>query len=298
MHSLLRKLIPYSVRQSCNRLLGRSRFVPSDQKALPGFLIIGSQKCGTTSLYAYLCDHPQVVPAAVKEVKFFDNLYHKGLAWYRAQFPYALKDRTRLGEGLLGEATPTYMDHPHAPRRVYETLPHVKLIVLMRNPVDRAISHYYQERKYGLEELSLVEALQKEEIRLAGEIDKILRDETYYSIQYDRRCYMTRGIYVDQLQAWRKYFPAEQMLILKGEDMYRDPGAVCKQAMRFLNLPEVELSDYETHNSNSYPKVDAATRNYLAKVFQPHNRRLYDFLGMDLGWEKDMSAKTTYTRAA
>src|SRR5690348_1015601 len=156
------------------------RGITSPLRLLPDFLIIGTQRGGTTSLYHYLQAHPCIGPASTKEVHFFDMRFHKGLAWYRGHFPsridqYAVEQAH--GHSLVtGEATALYLFHPHAPKRVAEALPSVKLIVLLRNPVNRALSHYYHAVKHGQETLSFEEAIQGEEQRTAQEREKLLAD--------------------------------------------------------------------------------------------------------------------------
>ncbi|WP_159790882.1 sulfotransferase family protein [Sodalinema gerasimenkoae] len=107
------------------------------------FIILGAQKAGTSSLYAYMAQHPDIVPALRKEVEFWSWKFYRGLDWYFAHFP-------QIPEGShlqTGEACPGYLDFYETAERLRETLPHVKLIVLLRNPVDRAISHYLQKSK-------------------------------------------------------------------------------------------------------------------------------------------------------
>src|SRR5438067_2618788 len=213
-------------------------------RVLPDFLIIGTQRGGTTSLYRYLKAHPCIAAPSYKDVHFFDRRYRKGLQWYRGHFPMtwekAYAQQIRKRPFLTGEASPSYLFHPLAPKRVAEALPHVKLIVLLRNPVSRAYSQYHHAIELGFETLSFAEAIEAEEERTAREHEKILKDERYYSEEYKHRSYLTKGIYVDQLQAWMKMFPREQFLILKSEDFYADPSATFKQVLTFLNLPDTE----------------------------------------------------------
>ncbi len=116
------------------------RRLTSGSRRLPDFIILGAQRAGTSSLYYYLSQHPQILPAVRKELHFFDDHYRRGLGWYRSQFP------TRGARGTItGEATPYYLSHPHAPARIQRLLPQARLIVLLRNPVERAISHYFFE---------------------------------------------------------------------------------------------------------------------------------------------------------
>lgn len=269
------------------------RGVTSPLRLLPDFLIIGTQRGGTTSLYHYLQAHPCIGPASTKEVHFFDMRFHKGLAWYRGHFPSRIEQyavEQAHGHSLVtGEATALYLFHPHAPKRVAEALPFVKLIVLLRNPVNRALSHYYHAIKHGQETLSFEEAIQGEEQRTAQEREKLLADERYESLAYRHRSYLTRGIYVDQLQVWMNLFAREQFLILKSEDFYADPDATLKLVLAFLNVPETKLQlskqAYQAHNANTYPEMEPALRKRLIAYFEPHNARLYDYLGLNFAWD-------------
>ncbi len=247
----------------------------------PHFIIIGVQKGGTNSLYNYLCQHPKILAATQKEIHFFTLNYDKGLEWYQTQFP-ANADGQQF---LSGEGSPYYLFHPLVPQRLYEAFPETKLIVLLRDPVDRAISHYYWEVRIGCEPLSLEEAIAQEPQRLQGETEKILADGTYFSFNHQHYSYLARGIYVDQLQHWMKFFPKEQFLILKSEDLYSNSAEIVNQVCDFLKVPHHQLSSYETYNANSYPKVDANIRNQLKAYFQPFNQRLYDLINQDLGWD-------------
>ena len=271
------------------------RGITSSLRALPDFLIIGTQRGGTTALYHYLKSHPSIVPAAISDTHFFDKKYSKGLRWYQAHFPTmwekAFAQQVRKSPLVTGEASSSYLFYPHAPHRVAEVLPHTKLIVLLRNPVDRAYSQYYHAAELGHETLSFEEAIRDEEERTAQEREKILKDEQYESHTYTHRSYLTRGIYVDQLQAWMCVFPGEQLLILKSEEFYADPIAVFKQVLAFLNLPETKpqlnKKDYKQYSHNTYfSKMDQAMRTRLIEYFKPHNARLYEYLGVDFGWDK------------
>ena len=264
-------------------------------RILPDFLIIGTQRGGTTSLYRYLKAHPYFAAPSYKDVHFFDRRYRKGLLWYRGHFPTvwekAYAQQILRRPFLTGEASPSYLFHPYAPQRVAQALPHVKLIALLRNPVSRAYSQYHHAVELGFETLSIEEAFRDEQERTAREREKILKDEYYYTDEYKHRSYLTKGIYVDQLQAWMRVIPREQFLILKSEDLYKDPAATFKRVLAFLNLPETELAvekqDYKQYNTNTYSsKIDSTLRTRLVEYFKPHNARLYEFLGVDFGWDK------------
>jgi len=280
-------LAGWGLRRTARLLTGRWR-------TLPDFIIIGAQRCGTTSLYNYLVERQAIVPAFMKEVHFYDNHFHQGLNWYRSFFPLEKERRGCEAAGrpfVTGEATPYYLIHPHAPRRVHDTLPGVRLIVLLRNPVDRALSQYHHQVRMGLETLSFEEAIEKEERVLAAERERVAADQVYQSPLLQSYSYLARGVYVDQLQAWLGFFPRQQVLILRSEDFYADVVATVAQVLRFLGLPAARDKahaggdEYRTYNQGEYGAMDAALRARLVAYFAPHNRRLYDYLGVDLGWD-------------
>lgn len=273
-----------------------SRGITYPIRLLPDFLIIGTQRGGTTSLYNYLIERPGVGAAAVKELHYFDKKFHKRPSWYRAHFPTSIQkyyfEITRKQVYVTGEASAYYMFHPHVPKRVAKLLPEVKLIILLRNPVDRAYSQYNFEVALGRETLSFEDAIASEEERISKEKERMLADENYVSFDHSRYSYLARGVYVDQLHVWKKYFPGEQFLILRSEDFYADPVTAIEQVSKFLHLSELEPRErtrkYKLHNYNNtpYSKMDAATRKRLIEYFEPHNQRLYDFLGMSFDWDK------------
>ena len=255
--------------------------------ALPDFLIIGTEKGGTTFLYWTLSQHSYVEPATEKELHFFDtrHWFEKDVSWYLSQFPAPTR---RDGQKVItGEASPYYLFHPFSPRRASTILPNVKLIALLRNPVDRAYSAYNDKAAAGQEPLSFEEALAEEEKRTAGELEKMFSDERYYSSNLRIYAYRSRGIYVEQLQRWHKYFAPDQLLVLKSEDLFADPIGTVESVQQFLNLPKRDMSipsSAEERNSRSYSPMAPATRQRLEQFFEPHNQRLYEYLGVDFGW--------------
>jgi hypothetical protein len=276
------------------------RVMSSALRMLPEFLIIGVQKGGTTSLYRYLEQHPCVAPAFAKEVHFFDNhtrdyKYGKGLSWYRSHFVYStskIYHQTVHRQNLItGEGSPDYIFDPNAPQRIAAALPHVKLIVILRNPVDRAYSHYMHNARAAWdvkrEPLSFEEAIAAEPTRLQGEKAKLLQDDSYFSYNYMHYSYLQRGMYADQLQTWFSLYPKEQMLILGSENFFADPQAHFKQVLEFLGLPDWDLPEYKSFNTRSQGAIAMAdqTRSQLLEYFKPHNQRLYQILGNDFGWD-------------
>ena len=291
--TITRRVQSYSA-QSFRKATNRVRL-------LPDFLIIGGQRCGTSSLYYYLTEQPGVISASTKEIHFFDDFYTNGLKWYRAQFPTVpykkYIENVRKLHFLTGEASPYYLFHPHTPARIKAALPDAKLIVLLRNPIERAYSHHWLEVMGKYESLSFEEAIRSEQERTVGELDKMLKDENYQSYNHRRFTYLARGVYIDQLQYWMDYFPREQFLILKTEDLYTHPASIVRQTLEFLGVPSTEIDtnrEYKKYKvpsktgykaKDSTPKMDSHTRAYLVEYFEAHNARLYEFLGRDLEWD-------------
>jgi len=249
-------------------LVENARDVPSaeqDVGALPDFVIIGAQKGGTSFLYYLLTRHPLVEPAARKELHFFDQPEHfdNGAEWYRRCFPrVGSKDGQR---SITGEATPYYLFDPPVAERMAKIVPKAQLIALLRNPIDRAYSHYQMQVKRGTEPRSFEEAIEQQ-----------------------HSSYVSRGIYVDQLLRWFEFFSKEQMLILKSEDFFERPVETLKVVLTFLDLPDwqPEASELQQrrHTGTYRQKMDPSTRRRLEAYFEPHNQRLYECLDVDFGW--------------
>ncbi len=247
----------------------------------PDFIIIGAQKSGTTSLHRYLTEHPRIAPATEKQLDFFSHeAFHRGPDWYLSRFA------DRESNILSGEASPYYMLHPHAPRRVFEFDPGVKLIAVLRNPVDRTYSHYQHQVRNWREPLSFEEALAAEPLLLRGEAEAMILDETYYSKAHRVYSYLARSRYAGQLEKWLSLFPKEQLLILNSEALSEEPGHALDAATSFLGLPPLRLDSYNRYMSGSYSEeMDSGTRRKLVHYFRPHNRRLYDLLGAAFPWD-------------
>lgn len=244
--------------------------VESKTGALPDFIIIGAERSGTTFLYQLLAQHPDVERAVRKELNYFNKHFDKGIGWYRSQFPPRLKYEQRF---ITGEATPTYLFHPVAPERMSGVVPQARLIALLRNPVDRAYSYYHMMLR---------------NTRLTLTFDEAIEAKDYWGWVFER------GIYVDQLLRWSKFFNKEQVLVLKSEDFFERTLENLKLIQDFLGLPtwQPELSMLserqnpylQAYRHISYPPMSPVTRQRLETFFEPHNRRLYKYLDVDFGW--------------
>ena len=187
---------------------------------------------------------------------------------------------------VTGEATPYALFHPCAPHRLRVVAPDAKLIVLLRNPVDRAYSHYLLERARGDETLSFADALDAEPQRLSGEEEKLLVDATYVSEPHKHASYVSRGAYAAQLERWLPVFPRDQMLIVRSEDLFERPELTMAQVTTFLELPAAQDGSFAVHNRTSGPRLDAGIRDRLTRHFAPMNARLAQLLGWDPGWDE------------
>lgn len=265
------------------RHLWRSATAPI--RTLPDFVIIGAQKCGTSFLYQLLVQHPHVKPAFGKEVHYFDLNFRKGANWYRSYFPLRMRNSRKY---ITGEASPYYLFHPHAARRASTVIPDARLIVLLRNPVDRAYSHYQHQVKRGKgearETLTFEEAIEAEERILPREVSKMLQDEYYESASHRTRSYLSRGKYIDQLLVWSSFFRRKQMLVLKSEDLFNDTANTLERMLDFLGVPHWAPETYSIPNKREYTDVSPLIRQRLDEYYKPHNQRLYEYLGVNLGW--------------
>lgn len=186
---------------------------------------------------------------------------------------------------MTGEATPEYVFNPHVINRVQSLLPNVKLVVMLRNPADRAYSHFHHSTRYGNETLDFESALDAEDNRIGGEIEKMWKDPFYRSPTLAKFSYKYRGIYLDQLKPWIAAFGRERIKVIRSEDFYSDPESVYEETLTFLGLRNWKLKIYKNRNPASYQRVKPETRDRLMKYFEPHNQRLYDFFDRDFGWK-------------
>lgn len=264
------------VRRSLRSIAGR-------KGRTPDFIIAGAQKAATTSLYNFMLQHPRVGPALTKEVHFFDNNFHRGEKWYRLNFP----DRTPPGCDVTGEASPYYLVHPLVPARIREICPEVRIIVLLRDPVARAISHYQHEYRRGFERQSLTRALEMESSRLDGEFERMVDDPTYRSYAFEHYSYVTRGRYADQLRRWLDEFPREQILILESERLGQDTESVLDRVGKFLELDHWSPSVQVRHNRGRYEAPPSRIESQLRETFAGPNRDLVALLGQEFSWVRN-----------
>jgi hypothetical protein len=272
--------IPEPARKVARNVIWTYGRATAPVRPLPDFLILGAQKAGTTALYAYLRRHPRITGPSWKEVSYFDRHYARGEGWYRGNFPNLARTRGKL----VGEASPSYVFHPLGPERVRALVPEARLIVLVRDPVDRAYSQYHHEVALGRETLSFEDALTAEDERLEGEVGRLVADPRYFSRAWWSHTYAARGRYADQLERWLAVFPREQLLIVPSEDLLDEPERTHARVLEFLGAPPHSLPSYPRVFERQYEQMQPETRARLAEQFAEPNERLYELLGRNLGW--------------
>lgn len=251
-------------------------------RALPHGVVIGGMKCGTTTLYYRLKDHPDFLPPVRKEVHFFDRNYHRGIRWYQAHFPIVRE--VGHPERKTVEASPYYLIHPHTPSRIAKWMPKVRLVALLRDPVSRAYSHYQQICRMGWETLSFEDAIAAEEERIGPDLERMLADPLYHGDTFRRYSYLARGRYAEQLERWMQFYGPDQLMIVRTEDLAQQTDAVFGEILAFLGLRPWSVRNVPNRRVASYDPIQPATRERLREYFAPHTRRLEQLVGRDFCW--------------
>lgn len=269
----------------------RSASVPfaratSSLRMLPDYVIVGAQRAGTTSLYKYLAEHPDVGRVRLgKGVHYFDTNASQPMSWYRSFFPLDA-DRIPLlsGPKHVGEGAPYYMFHPECPGRIDRALPGVKVIAILRDPIERAHSQWAHETARGFETLPFEEALHAEEERLAGQ-ETLLADPAATSFSHQHHSYVARGQYAGQVQRLWDVFGEDRVLVLSSTKLFTEPAATFARTLSFLGLSPFE-ANYEVHNARAYSKIEPETERWLAERFAESNERLVTMLGADFDFRR------------
>lgn len=265
--------------------------VNSGARMLPGFLIVGAQRAGTTTMYRAISQHPGVLkPVLHKEVHYFDDAYERKLSWYRAHFP--LESRARWIERSTGispiafEASPYYMFHPLSGERIARDLPDVKLLVLVRDPVERARSAHSHEVTLGHEELPFEAALEVEDARLEGEVERILADPSYASHSHRHHAYLARGRYIEQLERLETLFGRDRIHVIDSDDFFAEPKRVYDAVLEFLELPHRGYPTFGRENARPPTSMPKSLREALEAHFLPFDERLAKWLGRHPRWRR------------
>jgi len=257
----------------------RYRIATSKWRTLPDFIIIGTQKGGTTSLFYYLMQHPELTMSHKKEIYFFNLFFDKGLAWYKSHFPF------RANTKITGEATPSYIYHPKAAGRVKSILPDVKLIVLLRNPIDRAYSGYAMGLRRKTDTADTFEIAIEREL----EALKNQNNTDEYTFEKHELYYLERGKYYSQLLPWLEHFPSEQLLFIKSENFFQNPEKELIKVYEYLNISTILPKDLSKKNTGKYDKISPETVHRLEAYFREENEQLTNLLGKEFEWHTSSS---------
>jgi hypothetical protein len=278
MRGLLKKITSNRTRRDMAFALVKARRPTVRWRPLPNLLVIGAQRCGTSSLFKYLGAHPQCSSSIRKEVRFFSEYYEKGPAWYRAHFPMTI-NRSNGRRRVNFEATPDYMLDPRVPERAVRLLPEFQVIVLMRNPVERAYSQYWHNRRLGTETLPFHEALEREDDRIRSHLRALERGSDEPAPKpLLRYSYLERGRYAEQLARWLDFVDSDRVLVLLSEDFYRDTDHTFQRILSFVGLPEWRPPTYANFSYTAerplIPPMPEDSRRRLELVLSPEVDRL------------------------
>ncbi len=258
MYTYLRKLI----RQVGLKVGHKIGLLTNRYRMTPDFLIIGAQKCGTSSLYYCFKFHPEIKRPIQKEIHYFNTNYDKGIIWYKAHFPL------KSSQHLTGEATPDYVFNLEAPARVKAFNPDIKLIMLVRDPIIRAYSAYQMNRRRGIEESQTFE----DAINYELENQESYGDTT--NTYRENHFYLARGLYAKQLSLWNKEFDKSQIHVVKSEDFFLQPAETLANIHQFLGIRKDVPSTFKPMNVGSYPPLSDATYANLKEYFQEDAKQL------------------------
>jgi hypothetical protein len=287
-----RKLFPNRWRIRVKRSVRGLTSFTGCLRGLPHAVVIGVQKGGSSSLFYYLQQHPQVLLPlnVIKEVHYFDDFYSRGINFYRSHFPltWSMRRRSRqLGMPVITcEATPEYIVHPRAPERIAADLPDARFLVVLRDPIRRAISSYKMQVKRTVEQRSLEQAFQDELARPPLDYTKLSEEDLKSSSRTMTFDYLSRGRYIDQLLRWEQAVGRDRIQVLVSEEMFLQTARAFAEVCNFLGLQPASHIQFENINPNAREAtLSTETASALEEYYRDCNSRLFDWLGRKLPWE-------------
>jgi len=269
-------------------ITGDLRHHVSQQNQAIDFLGVGAQKSGTTTLWGILKQHPRIGISGQKEVHYFDypDNFIRGHEWYEQQISPLRKENK-----IYGEITPYYLFHPGIPRKVHRLNPKIKVIAILRDPVERAWSHYLHAKRLGYENLSFTSALKSERKRLKGNQEKLKEDDLFFSYHHQHNSYRNRGYYLEQLNNWYRYFDKSQIKIIEYEDFIRNQKGEMQKVFSFLGINDIKFSEMHL-NTGGNKKIPEFIKVILQAHFIPYNKKLSDEIS--ISWDYCLTAKIIY----
>jgi hypothetical protein len=284
----MRHLVPRPLQPAARQLYLQIGPATSRYRMEPSFLVIGGQRCGTTSIFKSLSEHPQVMrPPVEKGTDFFTLNYTRGRSWYRGHFPMVGPARRRAGGAapVAFEACTYYLFHPFAMERIAANFPNIKLVAMLRDPVERAYSAYKHEFARGFEtEPDFGRALDLEDDRLEDEIERMRLDPDYESHAHRHQAYTRRGQYAEQLERVLDHFPAEHLHVMESERFFVDPEGEFATLLEFLELEPWSPGGFDQHNARPSVPMPEHVRERLRDHYKSHDARLAELLGRQPGW--------------
>lgn len=287
----LRHYVPQPVQPVARAVLLRHGVATSRFRMKPSFIVIGAQRCGTTSIFKHLAEHPQIMrPPVEKGTDYYTLHFGKGLSWYQGHFPLRVSARLQSRgstKPVAFEACTYYMFHPFALERLARDFPEIKLVAMLRDPVERAYSAYKHELGRGFEtETDFMRALDLEGPRLEDEIGRMKADVRYESHAHRHQAYVRRGQYAEQLERAFSWFSRDQVHVMDSEAFFLEPAEQYAQLIEFLELDSFRPSRFEQHNARPSSPMPIAARQRLAEHFEPWDSRLEELLGRRVTWRR------------
>ena len=256
-------------------------------RVIPDFLVIGAKRCGTTSLYQHLPEHPCISKSPHDNMGFFNDNFHLGVNWYKSFFPTTFtrkKIKSKFGDFLAFDVTTKYMEEESTANNVYQTKPNMKIIIILRNPVDRAYSQYHLSVRQTAERRSFEDVVEENMNRLNKESHEHYEIKPKFSAKEDN--YLKKGLYALQLRYWLKIFPRENILTVSTEEFESNQQIIYNKIFEFLNISKFEVKNTKKMQKGNYPPIKSETRNLLLDYFRQHNHELFELINMKFDWDK------------
>lgn len=255
--------------------------ITSSLRKLPDFLVIGGKRCGTTSLFQFLQQHPMINLPPFDHMGFFDDNFHLGIRYYKSFYPLKTKHNNLK---LDYDVTTSYLTSPYVPERIHQYLPNVKMIVLLRNPVNRALSEYHSNLRsdptYGKFESYIDNELK--ELATYDFSDKVFNNN--YNLKNPKTSYLKKGLYVDFLRKWFNLFPKKNFLIMPTELFAKDEKLIYEKIFGFLGLPDFEIKNTRYMEKGHYSPMDNHLQMKLDAFFKQKNLELFQLIGQKFDW--------------
>jgi hypothetical protein len=263
------------------QMIGYHRYILNPFRKYPDFIIIGSQKAASTFLHHYLSLNTNIKPPPIKETQFFNMNYDRGLSYYKSIFPIYKKGK------MTFESTPDYLSHPLAPELCYKLLPNIKIIVTLRNPVERAFSHFNFVKSYGGEpkDMTFEKALSLETDRINDQLNLMESNRYNSAAIISRYGYKRNGEYSIHIKKWLEYYPIESFKFIDFDNIKKNKEEVLIDLCQFIEIPFEKVMSSSIKNKSIYnTKISEKTIKELSEYYNSHNTELYNIIGKKLNW--------------